>query len=864
MTARTWARRLFARTPRTSRKEPARFRLYLEALEHRLAQAMLTVNSMADTANATDGYLSLREAIAIVNSPTLPSGLSSQITGQISGTLHANQTDSIVFDHTQVTSAIILAGTRLELTLPTGTAAVTIDGGAAGVTVDGNHVSGVFQADGGVTATLNDLTISNGYNTDVGGGINNGGTLTLTNCTLSGNSGAQGGGIQNGGTLTVSNCTLSGNSAWQGSGGGINNVRNHTLIVTNCTLSGNSSRSRAGEGILNHGTLTLNNSIVANNGFDIDSFGGTVTGSHDLTDVPVPLAPLANNGGPTPTMALLPGSPAIGGVPANTSGTPSTDQRGFSRITTAATDIGAFEVQPTDSTVALTASPGPSFYGQAVTLTAAVSLTLSRIHASAGTITFLDGSTVLQSGVAVNASGQATYSTTELTVGTHNLLAVYSGATGFLPATGAVSQVVNQATPSFSNLSAPTITYGTATTGIGGTLGTGAPFPTGSVTITLGGVPQQATLHSDGSFSASFDTHALAVSAGGYAISFAYTGDSGYGPATGSSTLTVTRANAVIVVTPYTSATTTYDGNPHTASGTATGVNGEGLSGLNLAGTTHTSAGNYPGDAWTFTDTTGNYNNASGMVNDSIAKANAAIVVTAYTSAATAYDGTPHTATGTAAGVRGEGLSGLNLTGTTHTNAGNYPGDAWTFTDTTGNYNNANGTVNDSIAQARLNVTANDLTIIQGEALPTTDTVRYNGFVPGEDASVLGGSLMFSTTAPNNNTPGTYAITPRGLTSGNYQIHFFNGMLTVLSYANATTRLQAQVDGAGLAHGIQSSLDDQLQAAIASFAADDTTAGVNQLRAFIHHVRAQSGHHIDAALADAFIAYAQRIINAVG
>ena len=47
-----------------------------------------------------------------------------------------------------------------------------------------------------------------------------------------------------------------------------------------------------------------------------------------------------------------------------------------------------------------------------------------------------------------------------------------------------------------------------------------------------------------------------------------------------------------------------------------------------------------------------------------------------------------------------ESLSGLDLTGTTHTNAGDYPSDTWTFTDATGNYNDASGTVSDSIAKA--------------------------------------------------------------------------------------------------------------------------------------------------------------------
>ncbi|MGA2704923.1 MAG: S53 family peptidase, partial [Isosphaeraceae bacterium] len=135
----------------------------------------------------------------------------------------------------------------------------------------------------------------------------------------------------------------------------------------------------------------------------------------------------------------------------------------------------------------------------------------------------------------------------------------------------------------------------------------------------------------------------------------------------------------------------------HTAAGTATGVGGVNLVGdLNLSGTTHTNAGTYT-DTWTFTDTTGNYSNTSGTVKDSIAKANATIVVTPYS---VTYDGKSHTATGTATGVGGVNLVGdLNLSGTTHTNAGTYT-DTWTFTDAIGNYNNASGTVTDIISNA--------------------------------------------------------------------------------------------------------------------------------------------------------------------
>ena len=129
---------------------------------------------------------------------------------------------------------------------------------------------------------------------------------------------------------------------------------------------------------------------------------------------------------------------------------------------------------------------------------------------------------------------------------------------------------------------------------------------------------------------------------------------------------------------------------PHTATGTATGVNSESLSGLDLSGTTHTNAGNYPTDPWTFTDSTGNYNDANGTVNDVIGQVSSTTTVTV---ANATYDGNPHggSASVTGAGGLNQSLtvtySGRNTTvygpsTTPPTNAGeytasaSYPGDA--------------------------------------------------------------------------------------------------------------------------------------------------------------------------------------------
>src|SRR5262249_16236947 len=135
---------------------------------------------------------------------------------------------------------------------------VTIDGTGAAVTVEGGKTAfsstntQPFVVNGGVTATLENLTINNGFGGG-GGGIRNAGTLTVNNCAPTGNEALGfGGGVMNDrpGTLTLSNCTLSGNFA--GDGGGIAILG--TLTVSNCTLSGNSAYIAADGVFIDHAT----------------------------------------------------------------------------------------------------------------------------------------------------------------------------------------------------------------------------------------------------------------------------------------------------------------------------------------------------------------------------------------------------------------------------------------------------------------------------------------------------------------------------------------------------------------------------------------------------------------------------------
>ena len=189
--------------------------------------------------------------------------------------------------------------------------------------------------------------------------------LAITGSTISGNSANNwGGGIKNGGTLTLVNSTVSNNSSVE-EGGGIWNAESLTLI--NSTVGGNSSNN--GGGILNHDTITMTNTIVATNpmgadcsgegsftslGHNLDSDGTcNLTGPGDLPGVDPLLGPLQNNGGPTETHALLPGSPAMDA--GDNEACPATDQRGVERPQGLACDIGAYEFEPADFTVNSTA-----------------------------------------------------------------------------------------------------------------------------------------------------------------------------------------------------------------------------------------------------------------------------------------------------------------------------------------------------------------------------------------------------------------------------------------------------------------------------------------------------------------------------
>ena len=211
---------------------------------------------------------------------------------------------------------------------------------------------GIFNADG--EANVNNSTIDSNSSQTLGGGISNtvGGTLNVSSSTFSGNTASDfGGGISSfdDTTLNLSSSTISGNSA--GAGGGVFDYYNSTLSLSGNLIAGNTS-GFGGE-IFGSGLAvsSTNNLFGESSQTDADAFIGfdPATGTDNITATSDGTSPtaldailettLADNGGPTLTLALVPGSPAID--TGSDTGTIA-DQRGAERPV-GGFDIGAFE-----------------------------------------------------------------------------------------------------------------------------------------------------------------------------------------------------------------------------------------------------------------------------------------------------------------------------------------------------------------------------------------------------------------------------------------------------------------------------------------------------------------------------------------
>ena len=306
----------------------------------------------------TSGQLSIAKSLTIDGSGhyiTLDGNYSSGVFAISSGTVTLNK---LTIQHGTVSTTPFGGGGIYN----NGTLTVTNSNIASNSSTNG--VGGGIDNES--TLTVINSTISGNSATSSGffggaGGIANDGTLTVKNSTFSGNSAIyMGGGIYTAGTATITNSTFSGNSTGQ-SGGGISNAG--TLTVINSSISGNSAPSSGGiENTFNEYYTNIKNTLLSGNpggncygnffdlGYNLDS--GTTCGfsapNHSMSNTDPKLGPLANNGGLTPTFALLANSPAIDAGNDTVCNDATTvnklDQRGILRPQGAHCDIGAYEL----------------------------------------------------------------------------------------------------------------------------------------------------------------------------------------------------------------------------------------------------------------------------------------------------------------------------------------------------------------------------------------------------------------------------------------------------------------------------------------------------------------------------------------
>ena len=448
-------------------------------------------------------------------------------------------------------------------------------------------------------------------------------------------------------------------------------------------------------------------------------------------------------------------------------------------------------------------------------------------HAASVSVTGVGGASLEPVTVTYNGSPQA-----PITPGEYAVVADFAGSTNYQAVSRSTTLTILRATPTVTVTAGSSIYDGQPHAAAASAIGINGE-DLGPLTLTYNGASQ------------------VPVNAGSYAVSAAYAGSGNYTPAAGTATLVIAKAPAVVTAL---GGTFTYDGQPHAASGTATGVGGTSLpltftynggSDAPVAAGTYTVVASFAGDE--------NHEPASGSATLTIAKAAASVTVNGGT---LAYDGHPHAATGTATGVGGAALpltftynggSDVPVAAGTYTVVATFAGDAnhepasgsatliieratvvlqWTrpaaitygtplgsaqlsasanvpgtFTYTPGagivltagaarpltavftpaDSNLTGGSVETTIdvLPAPLTIRGNDAVKPFGALVPVL-TASASGFVNGESWTALNGALAVTTTALPQSPVGTYPVVPSGVSSSNYAITFAAGALTVV------------------------------------------------------------------------------------
>ncbi|MUH01297.1 DUF4347 domain-containing protein, partial [Scytonema sp. UIC 10036] len=293
----------------------------------------LFTDTNPDTITLTSGELNVTEAVTIVG------------TGANSLTISGNNSSRIF----SATAPL----TIINLKITGGNAATGDGGAIysdSSVTIDNSTISGnSADGEGGGVWSSSSVTIANSTissnSASLGGGIYSANNVAIANSTISGNTAKDSAGGVFASNGTIANSTITQNTADSdndnvGDGGGVYN-NGGTISVTNSIIAGNSE----GDGTSDVAGSTFNGN--ANNliGSTSGIISGTLGTGSDIVASDPKLAPLADNGGTTETHALLIGSPAInaGSNTQSNPNFPTIDQRGSTRTIGEIVDIGAVE-----------------------------------------------------------------------------------------------------------------------------------------------------------------------------------------------------------------------------------------------------------------------------------------------------------------------------------------------------------------------------------------------------------------------------------------------------------------------------------------------------------------------------------------
>jgi hypothetical protein len=851
-----WPRRRFHRSRSGALRSAPRRLWSWESLEERITPApVFTVDTLLD--ESLPAAITLRVAIILANNnpgstiefdPSLFT--SGPGTIQLNGALPDLSADVTIMGPGASMLTVKGGGSSSDFSVFTVDSGVTA--GLSGLTISGGHVSnyggGIFNSG---TLTLTDSIVSGNTATAVGGGILSIGTLTLTRCTLSTNVAQYGGGLFcQGGTSALIDSTFSGNTSTF-AGGGIDQEnppeRPSTMTLTGCTLVGNTSEGGGaissqgtlaltnstvygntasyGGGIAISGSLTLTNTTIAGNratgttsgGIDIQN-GSTVLfnslvagnftgpsgttasdingrassssannligtgGSGGLTDgmnqnlvgVSDPgLGPLADNGGPTQTVALLAGSPAVDAGSVALAVDPAGqalpfDQRGtgFPRTVNGTVDIGAFQAQSVATQLVLGGITVR--YGGTTTLTA--TLTAGGRPVAGQSVEFLlAGNSMISSlGTAVtDAGGVATLPGDALgQLGVRSaatVAALFRGRGSFEQSEGFAPVGVLPATL-FITANDLSMTYGGALPSLTASY---EGFVNGDTPASLTTQPMLSTVPASSPV-------------GTYAIDVSGAVDPNYTIFRLSGTLSITPAPLTITAD---SKTMTYGGAfPRLTASYQGLVNGDTPASLTTAPAVSATANlSHVGIYGIDVSNAVGANYTISYVPGTLTITPASLTIRADDQSMT-YGGALPSLTASYSGfVRGDTFASLtkqpmlSTPATSSSPVGTYPITASGAVDANYTITYVPGTL--TITPAALTITVDRVSKVYGAPLPGLG-VSYAGFVNGDTPSSLATAPTLSATATSS-AVGTYPITASGAVDANYTITYVPGTLTV-------------------------------------------------------------------------------------